>query len=361
MKSRRHNNETSPFSLFSFQDIITGVSGIMIFVLLILSLELTIPEDKKDFEEETRKTLFANDPMEIFLAGKLEIANSHTSMTKEDLVNLYLKNEDSHFHDKDKSEHPINEKTADGSIKNTKSHSMLNTNNQQTDKSNHASETEISFDFSEKNIIHNDENNPKTSNEKIDNLISLDINKVDEINKRLNVFRRTLKSDPGIRIALKKNTLKNLNDKIIELLSKKYFLEAQLNKMSKDPYIHSEEVLKDRYIQLNKKVTELMKKIHLYEIDNSSNLTLKPVIILVSSVNLDVKLSDGQKLNFGTSTDGLKDFQTWLQSRDPQKDVLMISIKPSGVAIYRKIDEYIDFLNFKNLTTPVDENMGVDQ
>ena len=90
MKSRRHKNGSAPFSLFSFQDIITGISGIMIFVLLILSLELTIPEEKKDAEEETRKTLFAQDPMEVFVAGKLEIANSHTTMTKEELSDLYL-------------------------------------------------------------------------------------------------------------------------------------------------------------------------------------------------------------------------------------------------------------------------------
>ena len=42
MKSRRHKGDSAPFSLFSFQDIITGISGIMIFVLLILSLELTM-------------------------------------------------------------------------------------------------------------------------------------------------------------------------------------------------------------------------------------------------------------------------------------------------------------------------------
>ena len=41
-RGRRNANE-SPMSLFSFQDIITSVSGIMIFIVLLLSLEITAP------------------------------------------------------------------------------------------------------------------------------------------------------------------------------------------------------------------------------------------------------------------------------------------------------------------------------
>ena len=194
--------------------------------------------------------------------------------------------------------------------------------------------------------------------EEFDNLISLDKGKSQEIKKRLNVFRRSIKSDPEVRKALEEKDLEALNEAIVKFLSKKYFLEAQLNKMSKDPYIHDEELLKDRYIELNKQVTDLMKKIHAYESDNSDELALTPINIYVSSKELDIQLNDGQNLRFSTTADGLKDFQAWLQGKDPLKDVLMINIKPSGVGVYRKLDDFIDILNFKNLTTPVDENMG---
>jgi len=195
--------------------------------------------------------------------------------------------------------------------------------------------------------------------EEFDNLISLDKNKAQEIKKRLNVFRRSIKSDPEVRKALEEKDLEALNEAIVKYLNKKFFLEAQLNKMSKDPYIHDEELLKDRYIQLNKQVTDLMKKINLYESDNSDGLKLTPINIFISDKDLDIKLNDGQNVRFSTSADGIKDFQAWLQSKDPQKDVLMINIKPSGVGVFRKIDDHIELLNFKNLTTPVDENMGV--
>ena len=191
-----------------------------------------------------------------------------------------------------------------------------------------------------------------------DNLISLDKSKAQEIKKRLNVFRRSIKSDPEIRKSLEEKDLEILNEAIVKSLNKKFFLEAQLNKMSKDPYIHDPELLKDRYIFLNKEVTKLMKKINLYEQDNSNELALTPINIFVSSKELDIQLSDGQSLRFSTTVDGLKDFQAWLQGKDPLKDVLMINIKPSGVVAFRKIDNFIELLNFKNLTSPVDENMG---
>ena len=199
----------------------------------------------------------------------------------------------------------------------------------------------------------------ETPKGEFDNLISLDKNKAQEIKKRLNIFRRSIKSDPEVRKALEEQDLEKLNEAIVKYLSKKYFLEAQLNKMNKDPYIHDEELLKDRYIYLNQEVTKLMKKINLYESDNSNELALTPINIYVSATELDLQLNDGQNLRFSTSADGLKDFQTWLQSKDPLKDVLMINIKPSGVGVFRKIDDFIELLNFKNLTTPVDENMGV--
>lgn len=751
MKSRRHRNDSSPFSLFSFQDIITGISGIMIFVLLILSLELTIPEKKKDAEAETRKTLFAQDPMEIFAAGKLEIANSHTAMTKEDLLDLYLEKGAAYFKIDDKDlppgvkegalnttqpntldpltnndpaltntdasnpntqpntnvagvdpvnpadqgQDPVSEEEDKDPLKNTfkwlgeeqnangswdtshqhgitglvvmaylsyrertgntefdnalkngiefliqddsckpgadkfayqngiktlalteavrvlgstpplekaikdsvtfiivgqqdqggfhynyntktksqdlsvaawnlqamhaagklydidlakegaekakpwltamsKKFFTYNTKNHEAsdkpteahrqsmraigtwltlalNKENYenikddlegiATETfdglswktdlkhplycwnyatmammvaggenrqkwkeklsnllienqsqsgywsplkfrhgskpfyttafcahmlSLVYDFKnaasngppkgitlggddsspapppvatvpEVKPLENPQINPaentsaeKAANElaqaepgtkpseenasgtetggtetaegeapaeEFDNLISLDKNKAQEIKKRLNVFRRSIKSDPEVRKALDEKDLEALNEAIVKFLNKKFFLEAQLNKMNKDPYIHDEELLKDRYIFLNNQVTELMKKINLYEKDNSKELALNPVNIFISGKEMDIQV-DGQNMRFSSSADGLKDFQTWLQSRDPQRDVLMINIKPSGVAVFRKIDDHIELLNFKNLTTPVDENMG---
>ena len=59
--SRRRKNNADPISLFSFQDIITGVSGIMIFILLTLSLQLLTEVDSEDTEhdpEETTETSF---------------------------------------------------------------------------------------------------------------------------------------------------------------------------------------------------------------------------------------------------------------------------------------------------------------
>ena len=218
-----------------------------------------------------------------------------------------------------------------------------------------------------------EENNPETGNTEesaseepegdapageFDNLISLDKGKAQEIKKRLNVFRRSIKSDPEVRKALEEKDLEALNEAIVKSLNKKYFLEAQLNKMNKDPYIHDQELLKDRYIHLNKEVTKLMKKIHQYETSNSDGLALSPINVFVGGKDIDIQLSDGQNIRFSTSVDGLKDFQTFLQSKDPLKDVLMINIKPSGVGVFRKIDDHIELLNFKNLTTPVDENMG---
>jgi hypothetical protein len=42
--ARRRHGEESPLSLFSFQDIITGVTGIMIFILLMLSINIRTPD-----------------------------------------------------------------------------------------------------------------------------------------------------------------------------------------------------------------------------------------------------------------------------------------------------------------------------
>ncbi|MCM8542681.1 MAG: hypothetical protein NE328_20615, partial [Lentisphaeraceae bacterium] len=50
--SRRRKNNADPISLFSFQDIITGVSGIMIFILLTLSLQLLSEVESEDTEHD---------------------------------------------------------------------------------------------------------------------------------------------------------------------------------------------------------------------------------------------------------------------------------------------------------------------
>ena len=553
MRSRRHRNNSTPFSLFSFQDIITGISGIMIFVLLILSLELTVPKKEKDAVEETRKTLFAKDAMEVFEAGELEIANSHTALTKMDMLKLFLKDRapeiqvekpkpppvvvkeepvpvepppvvvkeepvvenefqarvlkssgqyegvdvratliwnnknDLDLHaltpsnrliyygnkkvkggelDIDKNAtrgdpepveniiwknpeegkyrifvnlyrkriprestpfqielsafgeelyfvgtavalrqkiHIVTFEVRDGKIQNVERMASSGIEQKKLNELLQASTAQATEEVPEPPPVVEPEPvpvaepppvaetkpEPVTKTESVsgvepltepaveqevalqetddeaplsgdfDNLISLDKEKAQEIRKRLNIFRRSIKSDSEVRETLEKADLQTLNDEIVKFLSQKYFLEAQLNKMNKDPYIHDEELLKDRYIDLNTKVTSLMKKIDLYESANSSNPGLNSIQLLVGGNELDVKLSDGQKMRFSSKAEGLKSFQAWLQGRDAQKDVLEIGIKPSGVATYRQVDKLVELLNFKNITNPVDENMEI--
>ena len=59
--TRRRGSEESPLSLFSFQDIITGVTGIMIFILLMLAINIgdqkTPPAPKKKVNQRRQRLL----------------------------------------------------------------------------------------------------------------------------------------------------------------------------------------------------------------------------------------------------------------------------------------------------------------
>jgi hypothetical protein len=48
MTKRKRNEPDSTLSLFAFQDIITGTTGIIIFVLIILSLDFQIPDQTSE-------------------------------------------------------------------------------------------------------------------------------------------------------------------------------------------------------------------------------------------------------------------------------------------------------------------------
>lgn len=198
---------------------------------------------------------------------------------------------------------------------------------------------------------------PDDGGQDFETLISLDKNKAAEIKKRLSVFRRSIKSDSSVRAELAKEDLNSLNNSIVKFLNRKYFLEAQLNKMNEDPFIHGESVLKDRYVYLNKEVTSLMKKIDEYENSNSEDLVLNPIKIYLDSKEFNIRLHDGENLRFSSSVDGIKGFKAWLQGKDVLKDVLLIAIKPSGVKNYREVENFIRYLNFKTSVKPVDENM----
>lgn len=78
MKRRSRQN---PFSLFSFQDIITGLSGIMIFFVLIMLVDVIMRKDiapTRDFLQERTQTIDA-------LVKEIESLNKHLENIKADL------------------------------------------------------------------------------------------------------------------------------------------------------------------------------------------------------------------------------------------------------------------------------------
>ena len=50
----KHSRRSTPFSLFSFQDIITGLCGIMIFFVLIMILDLVMKREPTAVQSENQ-------------------------------------------------------------------------------------------------------------------------------------------------------------------------------------------------------------------------------------------------------------------------------------------------------------------